>query len=72
MVEFESPLILDGVCVRWRASIHQLTLEGHGRLELDMRRAEEEEQRRAHLAQTALKSFEKRLADLRNAILNRQ
>uniref|UniRef100_A0A915CRD3 F-box domain-containing protein n=1 Tax=Ditylenchus dipsaci TaxID=166011 RepID=A0A915CRD3_9BILA len=68
MVEFESPLLLNGINVRWKASIHQSTLQGHGRLELDLQRLTEENNKKRPIA----KSFEQRLANLRNAILNRQ
>lgn len=67
VVEFDSPLILNGVCVRWKGRIHKSTLEGHGRIEFDTARAEQEERR----ANTDDKPFERRVTQLRELILGR-
>lgn len=64
-VEFESQLIFNGVCVKFKGRINKTTLAGVGRLEFDAERAEQERQR----AQERLRPFEARMAELRNMIL---
>ena len=63
-VLFESDLIFNGVCVRWKGKINKQTLSGTGYFEFDSDRAETE----AKKSSESLKPYRQRIENIRNLI----
>uniref|UniRef100_A0AC35FNG0 PilZ domain-containing protein n=1 Tax=Panagrolaimus sp. PS1159 TaxID=55785 RepID=A0AC35FNG0_9BILA len=62
---FESNLIFNGVCVKWKGRINKQTLTGNGKFEFDAERAAARESAQSE----SLRPYRQRLENIRNLIL---